>query len=223
MFPRTDSPELLDSDQGSADEVAASLKDLRDINRWLGGFSTHASLFRRVARSRNLTCISALEVAAGGGDSIFYARSALAREGVEVQPTLLDANATHLPSNENTVTADALALPFPDNSFDVVSSCLFIHHLSPEVLARCLRESLRVARIAVLVNDLRRSALHLAAAKAGSLIYRSPITAYDSVVSVRRAYTIAEFRMIAANATQTTIDIFRHRFFRFGAIVWKRL
>ena len=55
-----------------------------------------------------------------------------------------------------TVVGDALAIPFPDASFDFVSSCLFMHHLSPDDAVRSINEALRVCRYGVLINDLDR-------------------------------------------------------------------
>ena len=54
------------------------------------------------------------------------------------------------------LVADALALPFPDNSFDLVSCSLFAHHLEPAELERFTEEAWRVSRCAVLINDLVR-------------------------------------------------------------------
>lgn len=48
---RVPTPELLDTDAGTPSEIAASLSDLRRINRWFGGTSTTVDLIRRVAHS----------------------------------------------------------------------------------------------------------------------------------------------------------------------------
>ncbi len=45
---RTVAAELLDSDLGTAEEVAASLADLRVVNRWFGGIATTRSMLERV-------------------------------------------------------------------------------------------------------------------------------------------------------------------------------
>src|SRR3954465_9826254 len=46
---RTVTAELLDTDQGTAEEVAASLADLRWFNRYFGGQSTTTHLLSRIA------------------------------------------------------------------------------------------------------------------------------------------------------------------------------
>ena len=55
---------------------------------------------------------------------------------------------------DRAVAGDALALPFRDASFDLLSSTLFAHHLSPQELVQFVDEALRVCRVAVLINDL---------------------------------------------------------------------
>jgi ubiquinone/menaquinone biosynthesis C-methylase UbiE len=119
------------------------------------------------------------------------------------------------------LVADALALPFPDSAFDLVFSSLFVHHLSPEQATTFARESLRVCRHAVLVNDLIRDPLHLALVYAGMPLYRSRITRHDAPASVRQAYTIKEMRDFFQQAGATTVEIHRHYLYRMGVIAWK--
>ena len=47
---RVPTAELLDTDSGTPAEVAASLGDLRRINRWFGGVATTEDMVGRVAR-----------------------------------------------------------------------------------------------------------------------------------------------------------------------------
>lgn len=119
------------------------------------------------------------------------------------------------------IVADALNLPFPDSAFDLISCSLFVHHLSPEQVTTFARESLRVCRHAVLVNDLIRDPLHLALVYAGTPLYRSRITRHDAPASVRQAYTIEEMRQFFQQAGAASVEIQRHYFYRMGVIAWK--
>ena len=87
-------------------------------------------------------------------------------------------------------------MPFSDGEFDVVTSSLFVHHLEPFEVLRCINESLRVARVAVIINDLHRSALHLLALYAALPLCHSRLTRHDDPASVRRAYTMAELQNV---------------------------
>jgi ubiquinone/menaquinone biosynthesis C-methylase UbiE len=215
-------PELLDVDAGTPAEIETALADLKLINRWFGGIETTLHLVRDVAVRFSLTHLSLLEVAAGSGESAYAVRSRLAKAGIDLKVTLLDRSRAHLNGARNAVVADALALPFQDEQFDVVSCGLFAHHLESDEVLRFANEALRVARRAVLINDLIRHPLHLAMVYGGFPLFRSRLTRHDSVASVRRAYTVPEMKNILENTQAARVDFHRHYLFRMGIIAWKR-
>lgn len=219
---RTVTPELLDLDQWAAPEIDTALADLRRINRWFGGTSTTAALLARVAARAGLRHMSFLDVAGGSGDVADGATRALRKRGIALQATVLDRAASHLRTALPKVSGDARALPFRDESFDAVGCCLFAHHLSPGELKVFVEEALRVSRVAVVINDLRRSALHLAFVYAGFLIYRSRMTRNDGPASVRAAYSEREMVEMLKQTSAARVEAFPHYFFRMGVIAWKR-
>ncbi len=219
-------PELLDTDSGTPAEVAGSLSDLRQINRLFGGVATTQDMVLRVARKLNSSSLSLLEVAAGSGYVPEVASQWLHEHGLRLEVTLLDRAASHL-SNGNrrngnrAVVADALALPFRDASFDLVSCNLFAHHLGPHEVVQFVDEALRVCRVAVLMNDLVRHPLHLYLVYAALPLYRSRLTRNDAPASVRQAYTPEEMRELVAQTRAARVETYRHFLFRMGVIVWK--
>jgi ubiquinone/menaquinone biosynthesis C-methylase UbiE len=227
-------PELLDSDAGTSQEISASLADLRRINQWFGGTRTTVSMLRRVASLTKRRTFSLLDVGAGSGDVAAAAQHFLAKRGIPVEITLVDRNLRHLPATggeagpgkrrrtrHRRIVADALALPFADDSFDLVTCALLAHHLEPEHLRAFAAEALRVSRVALIINDLRRSFLSLALVYAGFPLFRSRLTRHDAPASVHRAYTPAELAPILHQSAPCRVEITRHYLFRVGAIVWK--
>jgi ubiquinone/menaquinone biosynthesis C-methylase UbiE len=217
-------PELLDNDAGTASEIAASLQDLRWFNHWFGGVNTVRAMLERVLEETRRGSLSLLELASGDGFVPGVLRDELAKEGVSLNVTLLDRVATHMPKNGASakVTADALRLPFPPGSFDVVSCSLFMHHLAPPEVGAFLREALRVCRVAVLVHDLIRNPVHLAFAYAGLPLYRSRITRNDAPASIWQAYTVNEARRLFEQSEAAAVEVRARFFYRMGAIAWKR-
>src|SRR6266436_4104621 len=132
--------ELLDTDAGTPDEVAASLCDLRRINRWFGGVATTADMVDRVARETKRSSLSLLEVAAGSGYVPETVRQRLERYGLHLEVTVLDRVPSHLSNGNPAVAGDALALPFRVASFDLLSCNLFAHHLSPPELVQFVED-----------------------------------------------------------------------------------
>jgi hypothetical protein len=216
-------PELLDTDAGTPREVAQSINDLRMFNRAFGGIRTMSKLLRRVAEQRGLKDLSWVDVAGSEGFIAVTTRDALAQTGTRVFPVVIDRAVTHMNGAVPSICGDALALPFGDNSFDIVGSSLFVHHLEPDEIVRFAREGLRVARHAFVIHDLVRHPMHLALSYLGFPLYRSRITRHDAPASVRRAYTEDEVKEILARvAGPAGLEVERFYLFRMGVILWKQ-
>jgi hypothetical protein len=82
------------------------------------------------------------------------------------------------------------------------------------------RQAMRVASVALIVNDLERNAIHLGLIHAGKLLERSRLTHHDSVASVKRAYTAGELREMLSPYGRR-LEITRNYLYRLGAILWK--
>jgi ubiquinone/menaquinone biosynthesis C-methylase UbiE len=218
--------EWLDEDRGTPEEVVAALDSVSLANRRFGGVRLHARLLRHaLARMPRSHRPHILEVASGRADVL---QAALLRVGVTANVTLLDRSAAHLPDPSawlaklpapRVLEGNALALPFPDASVDIISCCLFLHHLEPCDIMRFLAESQRVARVAVLINDLERNPIHYRLAQLNRVIDRSRISRHDGPASVRRAYTCRELcRML--EQTGRSFLLGRAYLYRLGAVLW---
>jgi hypothetical protein len=84
-----------------------------------------------------------------------------------------------------------------------------------------VNSALKAARYAVLINDLRRSSLHLGLVYLGLPIFRSPISYSDGLASVRQAYTPEELRNLITRTNASSTEIRTRYLFRMGAIAWK--
>jgi ubiquinone/menaquinone biosynthesis C-methylase UbiE len=223
---RVPTAELLDTDSGTAAEISQSFSDLRRINRWFGGNATTQAVIEHVAGALKAKSPSLLEVAAGSGDVVHVAQRRLRTRGIDLEITLLDRAPSHLNNRERgcgsqVVVGDALALPFGDESFDLVGCSLFTHHLAPNEFVQFVNEGLRVCRSAVLINDLVRDARHLALVYAGTPLFRGRLTRHDAVASVRQAYTAEEMRAMLQKSRAARIEIRRHFLFRMAVVIWK--
>jgi SAM-dependent methyltransferase len=202
---RADAAELLDSGRLSRSEVEANLADLARLNRLPGGTDASIRAIERLIGSGNAARI--LDVGTGAGDMpIAFARSGWQVVAADVNPHVLAvarAGLAAVPGVE-VVEADAIALPLEDGSVDVAHCSLLVHHLAPDAAVAALREMRRVARRGVVVNDLRRGILPLAATWVTVLaLGRSHVTRADGPVSARRAYTLHELDLLLAEAGLT--------------------
>jgi hypothetical protein len=230
---RVDAEEILDSGSCSLRDVRCALAVLGRINRWFGGVATTQKMVERVAQKTSVKTFSLLEVAAGLGEVPEQVCTEVARQGITLDVTLLDRAQSHLPArncgNGNrtaknpSIVADALALPFGDGAFDLVSCSLFAHHLNTQLLAQFVQEGLRVSRRALLINDLIRHPAHLALVYASFPIMRSRVAWLDGLTSVRRAYVPEEIRGVLASAcsSHVRVELSCNYLYRMGVIVWK--
>jgi ubiquinone/menaquinone biosynthesis C-methylase UbiE len=218
--------EWLDREHCTPQEIEMSLRSIQAVNRRFGGDRLHARLLARaLTRVAGAQRPHILEVASGEAEVL---RTALLRLKISADVTLLDRRAEHLPDPENwrpqlaaprLVPGDALNLPFPDASVDIVSCCLFLHHLEPPQVMRFLAEAQRVARVAVILNDLERISVHYRLAQLNSLVDPSRISRHDGPVSVRRAYTFRELERMLANTSRSFV-LERAWLCRLGAVLW---
>jgi hypothetical protein len=220
---RVVTPELLDSDLGTPKEISDSLADIHRINEWFGGVATSVSMVKHVTRVTGRRSFEFLESAAGSGDSARSMCKRVGRDGIQLRLTLLDRVGTHLPESGRAVVADALDLPFSDSAFDLIGCTLFAHHLGPSEVIRFVNEGLRVARIAVLINDLVRGPFELALAYATTPLHRSRLSRHDGIASVRQSYTLHEMDDLLHRTSAKKVEVCRRYAYRMAAIAWKEV
>ena len=95
---------------------------------------------------------------------------------------------------------DALRMPFADASVEIVTCAFALHHFSPRMATGLLCEMARVARIGVIVTDLRRSHAAYWGARLLARGMNNRLTRHDGPLSVLRAYTPVEVRSWMARA-----------------------
>ena len=189
--------ELLD---GPLDErlLEGNLRDLARVNRWLGGVDLSERAIAPL--SMNNFVLSILDVGTGGADIPLR----LARDGREITATDIKpeivAAATRSSRDKVVIREGALSAE-ADASFDVVHASLVIHHLDPAAAVSFLADMSRVARQAVVINDLDRGWRWWASAwLLTRLATRNEYTRHDAPLSVRRAYTEKDVVQMAQQA-----------------------
>jgi ubiquinone/menaquinone biosynthesis C-methylase UbiE len=181
--------ELMDDLSRPEHEFNEAYRQLAKVNRWLGGI-------RAIERFLPKGNLLILDVAAGACD----VAEAISRPGRHV--VVLDRNpkGLRLARRSSAVTADALDMPFCDETFDVVMASLFFHHLSDDECVRVLKSMWQIARRRVLVNDLHRHPIAYLSIRALAAFNRSVMFRHDGPVSVLRAFTARELLAIAHRA-----------------------
>jgi SAM-dependent methyltransferase len=191
-------PEILDRTDNSPADLKGALRDIRLINRWLGGRKTLLDALDPLLEPGQVP-LEVLDVGTGGGDLAVEMVRHARRRGCELRVTAIDRDhdIAVLAGGEvkdcegvTVVCADAGHLPFAERSFDLVTASLFLHHFSFDDVMRLLKRF-----------DLRRHRLPwIFIYLASRLTLRHPMYSHDAPLSVLRGFTVEELQREARRA-----------------------
>ena len=216
--PKRRGIEILDDPDVDPDVVTRSLADVVRSNSLFGGLSSAIDelkdAFKDVPRKATL-----LDVGTGLGDIPCRAREVARQNGIDLATVGLDSALELARASRSVLTlavcGDALRLPFADRSVDIVMCSQVLHHFMGVDGLRLLREMNRVARVRVIVSDIRRSWI----AAAGLWLLSFPlrfhaVSRHDGVVSVMRGFTPEELVDTVREAVARKPVVHRRRGFR---------
>lgn len=202
--------EMLDAGEGTDDDVAKSLSDLRRINRFLGGRKVVLRAISSCLDGARGESVSLLDVGTGSADIPMAVAARCKSLGLQTFIAAVDISERNLrvsrarlgvSSEVHLVQADSLMLPFRERSFDFVTASLFLHHFRDDDVVRLLADFRRIARRAVIVNDLVRNLVPYYLTRiTGPILAASFITRNDAPVSVLRGFTAGEMNDLARRA-----------------------
>jgi SAM-dependent methyltransferase len=216
--------EYLDDPDIDDDLRSRSLADVARANRFFGG--TRAAVAELAdalgAFRENGRRASMLDVGTGLGDIPARVRDVAARAGVRLTAIGVDAAPSLALASkarvDYAVCADARMLPVADGSVDLVLCSQVLHHFDRPDAVRLLREMDRVARVRVVVSDLRRSYVAAAGLWLASFPMRfHRVSRHDGVVSVLRGFTTGELGALIQEAVGKRPAVRRRRGWRVTA------
>lgn len=198
-----DTRETLDDRQADPAAASASLRDIVVINTLFGG--RHAA---RWGVTRLLTgvpqnqAVTVLDLGAGAGDlgddlrrHLPWRVTPLAFDHLRCAATMSRARGV------STVVADLHAIPLPPRAVDVVLVSQVLHHLPRATVPTFLSTVSSLARIGVVIADLRRSPIARAGIWIASrLLGFHPVTQVDSVTSVEKGFSRMELDHLCRRA-----------------------
>jgi SAM-dependent methyltransferase len=207
---RSTEREMMDLPGQPKELLADDLRNLRVINRYLGGYRNVLRGLARLVNEQRLDRFTLLDIGTGSGDipaviarwarrqQIAARISGLEREAATVEEAV---DQTRSFPEITILRGDATAPPFGAGSFDFVLTSQLLHHFKDEQIIALLRTWARLARRGIIVSDLVR---HPVAYHGIRLLTkgftRNVMTRTDAPLSVQRACTISEWRELLRRA-----------------------
>ena len=221
--------EMMDLPGNHPEVLAGDLRNLRRLNRYLSGSRSVVLALRRALRREPLKQFSVLDVGTGSAD-IPAAISAWAKRcniaarivGLEVESITarIAAHQNQQRADVTIIQGDAGAPPFLSGSFDFVVASQFLHHFSEERIVDLLKQWAKLARRGIILSDLvRHPVAYHGIRLLTKVTTRNLMTLVDAPLSVRRAFTIHEWRELLRQADVGRVEMFSVFPFRVAAAV----
>jgi len=209
--------ELMDYPSPPRELLEGELKNLRILNRYLGGYRCAVRDLGRLIEQHRLPEFSLLDVGAGSADIASgiagWARSKGLRAKIialDIDPVaaMVAADRVRHLREITVVRGDGTAPPFAPASFDFVLASQFLHHYSEEKIVELIKIWSTLARRAVIVSDLLRHPLAFHGIRGLTHLFtRNIMTLTDAPLSVARAFTLAEWRALFRQAAIGTVEL----------------
>lgn len=208
---RSREKEIMDDLECSGPVLEQTLRELKTINRWLGGNEvTNRGLKGLIQGTAPQSRYRVLDLGCGGGDMVAVMASWAKKEKLSIHFIGADANAHTIEFAKQRQqeligvewqTVNAFDPAFLAEQVDLVTCTLFTHHFTDEELIQLFLVLKKKARIGFVINDLHRHPFAYYAIKwLTALFSKSPMVQNDAPLSVLRSFTRKEWKEIFKQA-----------------------
>jgi 2-polyprenyl-3-methyl-5-hydroxy-6-metoxy-1,4-benzoquinol methylase len=219
--------EIMDDLEVGGEILEQTLRELRIINRFLGGNHVTTSGLKILLKDKTREYTIA-DIGCGGGDMLKVMADWASKQGIKCKFLGIDAN-------EHTIgMAKANLKNYPNISFltqnifdkefekikvDVVTCTLFTHHFTDEELIFLLRVFKNGASLGMVINDLHRHPLAYHSIKLLTRLFsKSPMVKNDGPLSVLRGFSRKDIKRLLQKAGMGAFNIQWNWAFRWRVI-----
>lgn len=202
------------------ERIDIALRELKIINKYLGGISTTKSALKYIIEFENEK-LKILDIGSGSSDNLIAAKNIFPN----LQILSIDKNLRALSNTKNSlkkINSDAFHLPIKNESCDIVHAALFLHHFTEEQIQKLLKEFLRICKKGIIINDLQRSYFALLGIKILTFLFsKSEMVKNDAPISVKRSFIKSDITNLLRNAGVSNFIIKRKWAFRWMIVIKK--
>lgn len=210
LSKRSYEAELMDDFTSDGEEIHQTLKELENVNIYLGGNGLSIKVLQKITSQNKSKAYTVADLGCGGGYTLMHMADWAKKEAVEVRFIGIDANEHIIQFAKNNTAAypqitylieDIFSPSFQKKQFDIIHCSLFTHHFTDEELVKLLKNWRKQAQVAIVINDLHRHTVSYYFTKwIIRALSKSAMVRYDSVLSVRRSFTRSELQHILKKA-----------------------
>ncbi len=222
-------PELMDQADLPGNDLYRNYDELNAVNKLLGGYNiTLKGLSKLSSSKKNL---SVFDAGCGGGDTLKAVAGWARKRNINFKLTGIDLNSTAIEyAKENCrdypeidfICDDVFNHLSSGIRYDVIMSCLFMHHFSDKQIIRLLSLMKESAQQGFLINDLQRQPIAYHSIKLLTRCFsKSYLVKHDAPLSVLRGFNENDWRQLLNKASIETVDISWEWAFRY-LIVYRR-
>jgi hypothetical protein len=220
IMKRSYEPELMDDFSIRDERVNLALKELKIINKFLGGISTSCSALGYFTNT-DKEILTVVDIGSGSSDNLLAVKKYYSSLSI----ISIDKNIRSLrlfPNSTIKINADAFRMPFKDNSCDVVHLSLFLHHFTEEEIVFLIKKFLRIGKKGIIINDLQRSYLAFLGIKILTILFsKSELVKNDAPLSVKRGFKKNDLVGIFVESGISSCVIKRKWAFRWMVVIRK--
>jgi len=220
--------ELMDDLMSSGEVLKETLRELKTVNRWLGGNHVTTSGLKFFVQRRPQKDYLVADIGCGGGDMIQVMNSWADTQkakfrflGIDANPNIVELARKRNPGpNIKYLTQNVFDESFKEQKVDIATCTLFTHHFTDEELILLFSNLKKTSRLGFLVNDLHRHPLAYYSIKSIVDVFsNSAMVKNDAPLSVLRSFIRADWEWIFREAGIEEFEITWHWAFRWRVIV----
>lgn len=217
---RSTDKELMDDLDCSGPILEQTLRELKTINRWLGGNHVTTDGLEELTRSFPQASYSIVDLGCGGGDMIRIMHSWAEKRKIKAEFTGIDANRNIIElakvrqkdlGQVQWEVCNVFDEEFTSKKTDIATCTLFTHHFTDYELVDLLVAIREKTKLGCVINDLHRHPFAFHSIRVLTRLFsKSPMVQNDASLSVLRSFSRKDWKNILFKAG---IENFRIRWF----------
>jgi 2-polyprenyl-3-methyl-5-hydroxy-6-metoxy-1,4-benzoquinol methylase len=227
---RSEEKELMDDLACSGAELEQTLRELKTINRWLGGNHVTTGGLGKLMKDRPQSFYHIADIGCGGGDMIgIMDRWCKSQDvnvnfvGVDANKNIIDLAKERLKELDNVQwrVQNVFESDFSNERVDIVTCTLFTHHFTDQQLIDLIQAFRRKATLGVVINDLHRHWFAFHSIRVLTKFFsKSHMVRHDASLSVLRSFKKSDWEKILAASGVKSFKIKWYWAFRWQVLIF---